>query len=63
LAGDLAVSAFLPEDLSQAGANAANLPAPDLDGEAAWGLGTWALLLALALLLLEERLLRQGRMP
>ncbi len=63
LAGDLAVSAFLPEDLSQGGANAANLPAPDLDGEAAWGLGTWALLLALALLLLEERLLRQGRMP
>lgn len=62
-AGDLAVSTFLPENPTPSGAAAAALPAPELDGEAAWGLGTWVLLLALALLLLEERFLRLGRMP
>lgn len=53
------VTAFAPE----AAGNAAELPAPVLEAGTGWGLGTWLLLLGLALILTEERLLRLGRMP
>ena len=56
--GSRSVGVFAPQGMSPA-----QLPAP-LDGPSGdWNLGTWILLLALGLLLLEGRLVRLGRMP
>ncbi len=56
--GPRQVSVFAPQDLTPA-----VLPTPRDAEDGDWNLGTWILLAALALLLLEGRLVRLGRMP